>query len=57
MATVDYESILNHWKIYDEAERWSIKSLFKHSVPNHSNESFKHFLQNKLSRTAPDTRK
>lgn len=50
MGKVDYERILNQWKIYDEAERWSVKSLFRSTVQIRTNESFDLFLQQEVSK-------
>lgn len=34
MEQREYDLILNEWKIYDEAERWSIKRLFLQEYGN-----------------------
>lgn len=57
MTRVDYDKILNHWKIYDEAQRWSVKSLFKSTVRHQTNESFDLFLKNEVGKNVSGKRK
>jgi hypothetical protein len=50
MKQVDYDRILNKCNIYDEAERWSLKSLFKSTGKKQSIESFKKFLEQRFGK-------
>lgn len=55
MAKINYDLILNMWKINDEAERWSIKSLFiQRSLKSPTVRDFENFLLKRFG-TRPKT--
>lgn len=56
MTTLDYERIFSEWKIFSEAEKWSIKSLFESRVNKKTAESFSKFLQQEYNKPAPKGR-
>jgi hypothetical protein len=47
METSDFENILNQWRILDEPERWSLKSVFlqEHPKQDFDTQDFVRFLE------------
>ena len=55
MIKKDFDIILNQWKIYDENERWSFKSLFlQNRIEEIATRSqFSEFLSRQLGKKTP----